>query len=889
MRCALWICALSLILLSVGCSEDAEPSRAGDRLDYELFPSTILLDEAALGALTTNGDDGELVFDPEPAALAGVEPGRVIVAGASPTTPSGLLRVVTAVNHQGSELRLSTLNAPVQLAFRRLKVDLAPRTVSFGDYAGQALPVTPLAAGGESEKLVLSDPVFDGDKDLSTTDDQVIGTGTLEGGFDYVFGVQTDWGAVTDLPDAVKDCLKNLISGSSCSLQDLMPEVVVGYSVSGNVGAELTLSGAAYKQYSRPYELLSIGTPPLEPIPIGILVFFPKIVVTAEISGKASSEFAVGMTAKAGFEAGISWSNKSGKQGETIPKLDKEFSATLADVTLYANGRVSLDAGVELKLYGFAGPRAGLTLFAELDADQARTPCYELSAGLEASYGFVVGADLPVIGMVSLASFDDAIPLAEAVVDSGACTVPAGNPPGPPGSGPSNETLLNPTFTPWSRTLATPFDLYVPVNEDGLSFTELRRTIDGRFVVTSTESHALSKIDEQGNLIWSNRYEMFEQTELFFDPSLLKMRTVRAIETLDAGLLLVTYPYGLIKIGQGGDVAWGESFEWPRRASTGPYGAYSSQQSFTDVVADVSGTHTLVGTWQADDTANSEGWLLRVDHHGAVISSKALSDPNGHVYPSLLLAFGGDYLIAGMLWNGNDQEGFVARVDAAGAVQWAKRYGGCDAAPELVFTAGIVHSSGDALLVGRDGSPQRGFVMRLKPDGTLGYFTSPWTGTNLEDVALHSVAELPTGGLLVAGRYVPYTPNDNVLLAMLDAVGQPLWAKIFRPGPLGTLPAPDAHFASLRLTDDGGVMLAAISNQPQPGDGSIWAMKLPAKDGQMTFTGSPESADLVLQDNGCMTGELPWAVDVHDLPVPEPTIRSVTVTPAALDVASQGG
>jgi hypothetical protein len=252
------------------------------------------------------------------------------------------------------------------------------------------------------------------------------------------------------------------------------------------------------------------------------------------------------------------------------------------------------------------------------------------------------------------------------------------------------------------------------------------------------------------------------------------------------------------------------------------------------------------------------------------------------------LPLGADYLIAGMIWDGSSQEAFVARLDGSGAVQWAKRFTGCDTSPRIVFTAGIVHSSGDAVLVGREGSPQQGFVMRLKPDGTLGYFSTPWTGTNLEDVALHSVAELPTGGLLVGGRFVPYTPNNNILLAMLDSAGQPLWAKMFRPAPLGPLPVPDAHFAALRLTDDGGVMLAGIANQPQPG-GSIWVMKLPAKNGEITFTGPPESADLTLQDAACVTGEQPWALEVNDLPAPQPTIRSVTVTPAALDVASQGG
>jgi hypothetical protein len=127
MRRALWILGLFAILLGIGCSDQAESSAPADKLDYELFPSTLVLDEAALGALKSSGDDGELVFDPEPAVLAGAEPGRVLLAGQSSTTPSGLLRVVTAVNRQGTELRLSTSNAPISRRARWTSVTTRDR------------------------------------------------------------------------------------------------------------------------------------------------------------------------------------------------------------------------------------------------------------------------------------------------------------------------------------------------------------------------------------------------------------------------------------------------------------------------------------------------------------------------------------------------------------------------------------------------------------------------------------------------------------------------------------------------------------------------------------------------------------------------------------------
>jgi hypothetical protein len=52
----------------------------------------------------------------------------------------------------------------------------------------------------------------------------------------------------------------------------------------------------------------------------------------------------------------------------------------------------------------------------------------------------------------------------------------------PPGSGPDEIRFATPTYTPWSRTYASPAWTSLVGPGNGAFFTELQRTIDGRYV-----------------------------------------------------------------------------------------------------------------------------------------------------------------------------------------------------------------------------------------------------------------------------------------------------------------------------------------------------------------------------------------------------------------------
>src|SRR5581483_8496416 len=214
---------LTVLLAATACSDRTDP-QSEDELEVVPFPSTHVLTNNDLELLQPENGNGKLTFETAPPSLASVAPGEVIVAGLSPSTPHGLMRVITKVDATGSGLALETLQAPVQLAFKKVHVKAHRSTRPIGtaanaagtaaEDAGTLAPSLGMQSlgGSESTSTSVDVVVFDGDGDSTTTNDQVLVHGDLGGGFDYGFGFDVDWGAITDLPKAVKNCLVSLLS-----------------------------------------------------------------------------------------------------------------------------------------------------------------------------------------------------------------------------------------------------------------------------------------------------------------------------------------------------------------------------------------------------------------------------------------------------------------------------------------------------------------------------------------------------------------------------------------------------------------------------------------------------------------------------------------------------
>jgi hypothetical protein len=104
----------------------------------------------------------------------------------------------------------------------------------------------------------------------------------------------------------------------------------------------------------------------------------------------------------------------------------------------------------------------------------------------------------------------------------------------------------------------------------------------------------------------------------------------------------------------------------------------------------------------------------------------------------------------------------------------------------------------------------------------------------------------------------------SIVLAGLDAAGHPLWGRRY------AVSAPSARalaFPAVRLTDDGGALVAAIAGPDNGRDGDLVAMKVHAKDGHLAEGTAVTSENVTLGDEPLETTTRPFGIVMNDLTV----------------------
>lgn len=832
------------------------------------FPSTVELRATDLGGLQPDPGDGTLVFDPAPASLADVAVGRVIVAGVSPSTPAGLLRLVMAVERNGSQLVLRTGQAPIQLAYAQLHVrgtGSTPLTAA-GAVATSARAPRPLVDFGTKKEFDYV--LFDGDGDEETDNDQIKVEGEIGGGFDYDFGLDVDWGAITELPEIVTSCLESfadVLTGGApqCSIDDLIPEAKVTFVVFPQVNADANVKGAALLEYEKEVELASET---LAPIIVGPLVFVPKADVTAELSGGASGKFSTGLHGSAVFETSVTVSSKqtSTPQLKEPVLVSSDFGPNETEVTLQAFAKVGVGATLNLLLFGVTGPYAKAQPYGAIEANILEAPCWNLEAGLEAALGVkVTSPALPLIGSVTLVDWKT--PDVEALVlpiASGGCDTPPDASTLPPGAGPDAVRLATPTYTPWSRTWDSPVDgAQAATPGNGVNFSELQRTIDGRYVRSGYGVEALTKFDDAGTLTWAR--------DLTIDGVPLTPRRVRSAR--DATLFVADgiagfAPIVLARVGQDGTAGSARVWDVPLDVCS---------VDVTALSVDAAG-----GAWIAGECiGDTRSFLLHATDAGSTFRLVSGVD---RLRPNVLEPIAGDVFLAGGTREPGDPMAAL-RVRPDGGVVYAKRYEGCVEAPDAIPSAAIVGALGEVTIAGSGGAQHNGLLLRLLADGSVGFASFPGFGFGAGSVFLFdSLAELPTTGYVAGGSAVQFTGDEpenvpSAALVGMDAVGNVLWGKRYTFGTAGTH-ANSGHVA-VRLADDGGVVattLLADALDPFLG-GRLWAFKPFAKDGTIDFSaGAVTTTPLGITN-------LPCAMSDSDLPL---TLETIAVPSRVVDVVS---
>ncbi|MFC4455363.1 hypothetical protein [Deinococcus sonorensis] len=385
-RC--WFLALTTVVL-VACGSGAPPPDT--HTTAVIIPQTTkVADAATRTALTSyNAGSGVLTFAQRTPALDALNPGDVLASEPSTAAPSGYLRKVTGIRHDGSRTLLDTtqanltdaitqgeLNADFQLTGDDLlRTEGLPKGVTV---TAQPRALHPQAGVGEQYGFTLNfDHTF-----VPLQGPNATGTIRVDGAvaFNVGYGVSVGIKPCFELPPV---CVTSF-------------QASVGFAQSSHLNITGDLHGAVGdaalvgSQYFKP-KVFFIG-----PVPV---VLVPKVELYLTAGGEVTAhvEFAASesVTAQVGarWTKGNGWKDISGfgVNGSLPPP---RFSGSLRP-------RVGVQSRASFTLYDVAGPEATLEAGVKLDVAYPRTPNWIVNGFMKGTLGFRV--KLPILG--TLASY----------------------------------------------------------------------------------------------------------------------------------------------------------------------------------------------------------------------------------------------------------------------------------------------------------------------------------------------------------------------------------------------------------------------------------------------------------------------------------------------------
>lgn len=865
--------ALVFLLTFVAACSDSPPApapadSARDTIDFVLGPRTKQLDERAIAALAMGADTSQtLTFE----SSVGREfaRGDVLMAGVTPKTPRGLLRLVREVKTEGGSTSVDTMLVPLQLAFKKLDAHVE-RTLDMSSAAPDPPPqtrplVTVFDLGGTK---VIDEYVFNGDGKPDTLEDQLRLKNVYEGYTGLTFSIAFDWGFVDNIVKGIDNLLKcgvTLGIAPGCEPFEL-PSLAIKMTFKASVATTFDQSGAASTGYKT--GTFEIGVPKtFDPITLGPLVFIPELRFTGFTEGSAGSYNRLAGHSELGFSIAASLSTSDGPSITAEPK--KSFKVDAVEAFLDAHTTTSIGPRLEMLAYGAIGPTVGVVFVSDLDVSRTRTDdCYRASQGVDGTFGFIVKFPWRAIGtflkspeigenlervagffgltgtILDIAKALHIVPLQE--VAHGPCATPpaASLPPGTP----RDDTFVNPPFVPWAQRFDEPGYHYDFSYAPHTARAKLAVGVDGHLWAVAAPSTVVRRLAIDGNQLSARRF--LKRVDDKDVPQAIVDVLVRSnLETwvlFQNGDVARLSPKGELVDAYHYDVAvTGDEYVTLRMGASAPDG----RSALVFGIAHFANSH---------------------DHRNVIVELA----PNGFVkraqsigYPTnadgtkdffqatrVLYNKAGDLVIAG-----DDERGsanlagrcFVYSIKPTGAIGFATSFVPSE---NRCVVGGFSEAENGELLVGAtDGRnfANHGLFVVLDESGAYRR-SSSWQLGGSSFVQPTAVLPLPTSGYVIVGQDSVSATREGVFFLRLDAQGSPASAKAYRPkADSVSIGNPDAF-----LTKDAGVLFGALADWNDFSEGReltrFFAGKSFAKDGALPFAAGAdgESSALVASATG---------------------------------------
>lgn len=239
------------------------------------------------------------------------------------------------------------------------------------------------------------------------------------------------------------------------------------------------------------------------------------------------------------------------------------------------------------------------------------------------------------------------------------------------------------------------------------------------------------------------------------------------------------------------------------------------------------GGYVAIGSTRSFGEGEEDIYLVRTDASGAVLWSRTYGGPKVE-YGWSVHEDGGGLVLAGSSesFGQGAFDCYLVRTDAAGDVQWSKVFGG--EGSDLCWS--LLPTGGGYVLAGETTSDGQGaedcFLIRVDASGD-----ELWSATfgGAEGDRCFAVAEAEDGGFLLAGQtYSEGAGDRDVYLVRTDASGAALWTKTF-----GGAASDVGH--GVARTDDGGFLVTGYTTSLASEEDDPYLIKLDAE-GRVSWT-----------------------------------------------------
>ncbi len=203
---------------------------------------------------------------------------------------------------------------------------------------------------------------------------------------------------------------------------------------------------------------------------------------------------------------------------------------------------------------------------------------------------------------------------------------------------------------------------------------------------------------------------------------------------------------------------------------------------FSDVIEDINGGFTIVGSKTISDTLPNDFWLVRLTHSGDIYWSRVFSVPE-FLYPqSIAQNSDGSYLLSGTVSIEKNRTSMVLlKVDSLGNEIWQKKYEKvlCDSHGGII----ILPDNGFVVL-GTKNAPSGNQTMGLVKFDSNGIVEWEKEFGGNDNAISESVKQLPDGGFAIAGQISKKGKRDSdMLIVRTNSTGETVWqSQIPSPG-----------------------------------------------------------------------------------------------------------